>query len=332
MGKAGFIFHGARGKVGNQVLSKGERGTVQKEYVIPRNPKTTAQGKQRMSFAMATSAAAALKFIVNHSFENVSGEKENMREFVRVNSKKIRSNVESFMAGQGGFHGNAQIKGARTLQSYEYIVSRGSVIFPEFKGIRDDGSDSFGAQIPVADKQPLTATITTQEQYVNALAQLNMKPGDELTLVGIVDYPTVIATYDGETNTLCRVFAGRITFKTEIPEGFSGALLSSGIINASLIEEKYGVDIHAWEGSDEDENDYCQFIFAEDFGAGVPNAAGLIRSCKDMNGKCTYSNCTLDFFGEPESYAPTVLQSYLSQSGSNNSEAWLDQADPTTGV
>ena len=327
MAKAGYIMGGARGKVGNYVFQKGEKGTVQRVRVKPANPKTLAQRKQRMSFAMATSAATALKFIVNHSFQNISGEKENIREFVRLNSKMIRAMVENFIAGIDGFHGNAQIKGARTAQAANYIISRGTAYFPTFAENQNNGLGvEYAAQGALTD---LSATITTQAHYEAALAVLGVKPGDQLSLVSMYDYPTMIAQYDGEPNYLGKVYASRITFLSELPENFSGTLIVDGAINPALIEEKAGDVDMVFSTIAATADDPAKIVVALDEDM-IPaeasaQAIGVIRSVKDLNGKFEYSPCQLKFVGEGNDCI-TVLGSYADKVSTTDSNYFLDQA------
>ena len=327
MAKAGYFMGGARGKVGDFVFRKGEKGTVQAVKVTPANPKTLAQRKQRMSFAMANSAAAALRFIVNHSFENISGEKANIREFVRLNSKLLRAEIDSVVAGTGVFEGTAQIKGARGCQPANYIISRGSVTFPTLNRVVDN--DIAECQYGCSSVQNANATIDTQEKYEKALNAYGFAPGDQLSVIVIAETGTEIANYNGESNYLCKVVAGRVTFVEEIPEGFNAALAdSTGVINASLIAEKEGAPIRM-TAYEMDEDDICsvELDFQAVSGANSHvGAAGIVRSVKNLNGKYEYSPCQLVYKANAID-TMEVLNSYADSNSASDSDYFLDQAE-----
>ena len=330
MAKAGYIMGGARGKVGDYVFQKGEKGTIQRVKVTPANPKTLAQRKQRMSFAMANSAAAAMRFIVNHSFENISGEKNNIREFVRLNSKLLRAEIDSLVAGSGTFNGSAEIKGARGAQPADYIISRGSAFYPQFEAKAD--YDNGVLIVPAGQLADLNATITSQELYEKALAVIGLKPGDQISIICMMTTENVIASFEGETNKLCKVIANRVTFKATLPEGFNGKLYDgvSYVINAELIDETEGEGkMSIMETTLEEGGDTYLVLFLKD----IPNgdylkgeAVGVVRSVKNLNGKYEYSPCQLKFIGDANN-AITVLGSYADSAKAGDSDYFLDQAE-----
>ena len=71
MAKTGFWLRGAKGKLAGTTMYRGRKGTIQREIVNPRNPKSTAQMLQRIAFSTVARTAAALKGIVDHSFEGI---------------------------------------------------------------------------------------------------------------------------------------------------------------------------------------------------------------------------------------------------------------------
>lgn len=328
MGKAGFIMQGARGKLGDVVFKKGEGKTIQVERIIPKNPKTLAQAKQRCAFAMANSAAAGLRWLINHSFQNITGEKMNIREFIRVNAKMLRAQIDRELEGGRGFEGNAQIKGARGMQAAAYIVSRGSLFYPGFNA---SASGDPGVSIIPQGTTALSTAITGQAVYQSVLATLGVAPGDQLSVVGIVDFDTVIAEYNGETNWLSQAYGARVTFKPELPENFSGSLLlADGTVNPALTvaSETLGKIVIA-ETTMSQEGQTINVIditIGDVPTGGTVQAVGVIRSEKDMNGKFAYSPCQLLFIAEGID-TTTVVESYQTQTSERNSDYFLDQAE-----
>ena len=131
MAKAGFIMQGGRGKIGNVVLYKGEKGTLQRELVAPRNAKTAKQMAQRIIFATVNQAAAWMKSLVNHSFENVPEGEKSVREFTRLNLSLLRNYAADDFANTPDAV-DAKVftttKGISTLIPNRYIVSKGTLL------------------------------------------------------------------------------------------------------------------------------------------------------------------------------------------------------------
>lgn len=57
---------------------------------------------------------------------------------------------------------------------------------------------------------------------------------------------------------------------------------------------------------------------------GVVQAAGVVRSVKDINGNFTYSPCQMIFIGEGNDIE-TVVASYQNQTSDKSSDYFLDQ-------
>lgn len=80
------------------------------------NPQSEQQMKQRLLVPMVASARAALKDLVNHSFEGVSYGEESLKTFSALNLSKGALNVISYVP-----------KGAATTGQADFIISRGSL-------------------------------------------------------------------------------------------------------------------------------------------------------------------------------------------------------------
>lgn len=328
MAKGNLFLGFGRKKLGDLVFYRANGAQITRaRNRAPKNPRSVAQAKQRMAFAQATSAAAGLKFIINHSFEGLNTENENVQHFVAINSKLLRAEIEAQLDGTGAFHGNAQIMGAKGMQGADYIISKGSVYLPAFSSSSDYKG---GVSYPIVTSlEDAAATITTQEEYEAALAAIGCAPGDQLSLIGIFELPTTIASYDTEYNYLNKCFASRVTFKQTIPDGFSGKLIVDTAFNESLIEESYGAEIAVGTGQVSDVDSFIM-EFQED--ADVPAAAtmqsiGIVRSRRNLNGKYEYSPCQLIWVGEGNDVA-SVLPSYMNvQNQGAGSDYFLDQAE-----
>lgn len=98
MAKVGFWLRGARGKLAGSVLMKGENGTVARESVVPKNPKTRSQAVQRAIFATISKTAASIDPVIRSSFDGFANGKNSRREFVRVNNALLRNAYETGVA------------------------------------------------------------------------------------------------------------------------------------------------------------------------------------------------------------------------------------------
>lgn len=222
MAKAGFIMQGGKGKIGNVVLYKGEKGTLQRELVAPRNAKTAKQMAQRIIFATVTQAAAFLKSLVNHSFENIPEGDKSVREFVRLNLNLLRQYAADDYANTPTAE-NAKVfvttKGISTLIPNRYVVSRGTLLYDGVIGFKSSGPSSglVGFTKQWATEGTLTAISVEDNQ-----AEITFKAMDILSLFGIhtvndqlsfayigTDQDNKLFDYDGENTPGFVITSGR---------------------------------------------------------------------------------------------------------------------------
>lgn len=133
MAKVGFWLQGARGKLAGSVLQKGEGGTIVRNNVKPKNPKTPKQLAQRIVFATVTQAARFMDPIINHSFEGFANGAKSRREFIRLNLDKLRALAAlDWKEAPDAIDANVFMTTKRisALIPNSYIVSRGSLAAP----------------------------------------------------------------------------------------------------------------------------------------------------------------------------------------------------------
>lgn len=95
---------------------------VTKDRVVGgKNPRSQAQMIQRMCMATASAGYAAMKQIVDHSFEGYAYGADNMSRFISLNTKAIKAD---YNGDQNAFGYNPY--GDRQLRQGAYIVSQGS--------------------------------------------------------------------------------------------------------------------------------------------------------------------------------------------------------------
>jgi len=98
MAKAGFWLRGANGKLAGATIYKGADGTVMREVVKPKNPRSSKQLYQRAIIATVMRYYALGKEIFNHSFEGYGVGMPTMRRFQSVNAKRLRALVAADLA------------------------------------------------------------------------------------------------------------------------------------------------------------------------------------------------------------------------------------------
>ena len=176
MGKAGFILHGARGKVGNLVARKSESGTVLQEYVVPNNPRTNGQMRVRVAFGTVAKAGAALADLIGISFQGETSIKGARRKFSSLNISKLTNQVKHNIAD-----GTFAPKGYSVLIPNKYIVSDGTIRNATLGNAQVVGGDSIQH---TTFSFNVTAGATYSATEILKLI-FGVEPGDQITLVGI---------------------------------------------------------------------------------------------------------------------------------------------------
>lgn len=125
MAKAGFWLRGAKGKLAGATIYKGADGSVIREVVKPKNPRTSRQMYQRAIMATVMRFYALGKDIFDHSFEGKSQGAMCQRHFMSLNAKRLRAILSADLAGNTK-RGRVVAPGITTCVPNEYIISQGS--------------------------------------------------------------------------------------------------------------------------------------------------------------------------------------------------------------
>lgn len=92
------------------------------------NPRTSKQMYQRAIFATVATSAKAMKFIIDHSFENVKEGNDSIREFRKLNLKKLRNYVAATGDNAAASVGaKLQPAGYPWVTPNPWIMSKGSL-------------------------------------------------------------------------------------------------------------------------------------------------------------------------------------------------------------
>lgn len=184
--KSGGTRSYIRGRVGSDVYAIGRDSKGKKQQVVRSlaesvaNPQTQAQMKGRMIMSTVMQAVAALKPIIDHSFDNVIGKQPNISEFISRNYSLIKADVASHPSADNVFGLNQyQEKGAK---QGAYVIAAGE------------------AQLPVAlvltkATGAIAITLPSDNVTVGGLkTALGMTNEEYFTLVGIT--ATGVANYE----------------------------------------------------------------------------------------------------------------------------------------
>lgn len=175
MAKAGFVLHGARGKVGNLVARKGENKTILAEYQpIVKNPQTNAQMAQRIILSTVAQAIPLLYPIIDHSFEGFAVGSKCTREFRRLNMSLLRQYAAiDFRDTPKAVDASVFMttKGIKALIPNKYQISSGSLAAPKIEIVR-----------PASPSPHLVPKLPNfKVPYVKDGTDYKMKLGDLLT-------------------------------------------------------------------------------------------------------------------------------------------------------
>lgn len=123
-----------RGRIGSDVYSIGKDGKGKKQQVVRSlaesvaNPQTQAQMVGRMIMSTIAQAASALRPIIDHAFDNVSGRQPNISEFTRLNYALIKTDVEAHPSSGNTF---GLVKyGEKGIKAGAYQISKGDLVLP----------------------------------------------------------------------------------------------------------------------------------------------------------------------------------------------------------
>lgn len=179
MAKVGFWLQGAKGKLAGASLQKGEKGTVARQLVVPKNPQTSPQMLQRIAFGTVTSAAKFMLGVIGIAMEGYDNKKMGRREFIRINVNRLKTMAREQYQGVS-VDGAFIAKGYSQLVPNSYIISKGSLPQPLQFSITYDGTGEF---IHPEISASFAAGTYTADQLWQAL--YGLKAGQQLTRCAI---------------------------------------------------------------------------------------------------------------------------------------------------
>lgn len=255
MAKSNSFFGKRRGSTKNFTFTvfNGHQVTKEKAEQV-KNPRTLAQMRNRMVLTTSSAAYAAMKEIVDHSFEGYTYGLQNMSRFQSLNNKLLRANIGA-ATPQFAYcnYGDAQLLPGAYQVSEGKLASLPSGKFNAKQDVTDGQSVHINANIGLGSED-LTAD--------NVLSALGLNVGDMVTTVVIwregdagayhfdfirlksVKGGTTVLTTDNiadyfslESSRPCAfAFVGKeyITYLFETPAGVKNAPIGSAFILSSM--------------------------------------------------------------------------------------------------
>lgn len=285
-----------RGRVGNTVYRKGQKGTIASQYQPQvSNPKTLGQAAQRAVFASVSQAAGALRSIINHSHYGLLSKRDNEQRFVQQNLALVKGAVLGNIVGNVPFDGVLNLKGVKGIQPMPYRISEGTLAFQSVSTL-----DNQWATLPLVEELLVNDfDVTTQDEYETALRRIGINPGEQLSVIALYDTAGITGSFDSNAegivyNRAYNVLASRVTFVEQLPEGFSGYLIEATDTpdvyrwNPALIARSEGAMLISQLNSNA-----LLFGDARQGNDDALAASCVVRSAKDLNGRYNYSTTSM---------------------------------------
>lgn len=174
--KSGGTRSFLRGRVGSDVYSIGKDAKGNKQQVVRSlaeqvaNPQTAAQMRGRMIMATIMQAVAAMRPIVDHSFDSVPAGQPNISRYISLNYALLKADVAAHPASDNTFGLNKY--GEKGVKFGAYQVSEGQA--EGIKGVVIDGT-----------AKTITIALGADVTIGGLRSALGLAAGDYFTLVSI---------------------------------------------------------------------------------------------------------------------------------------------------
>lgn len=348
MATGNFFLGNARRKLGDVVMYRRNGKQVSRIRVTPRNPRSQRQNYQRMVFATLTKMASSLSTIVNHSFEGVKVGGASLNHFVSINTSMARAKAYAAGGIADNFPAGFLIKSAQGVACLPARISTGhlSPISQEF--LESAPGQCQAKQLGVTDPQSkILGTITSAQDYIDALAALGFAPGQQLTMVGIFtqidDQGLPVQSYNYEATGAENIWTwpefARVVFKqvdeVDFSTPFQFLVYASEMthFNDKIVDlEKSSSWVRGMSVEKAPGDDYVLYKMHMDSSIVTGVASALIKSSYNGDGSWSYSTTDLCWSDDLLSWfsnagAALVAPSYGNAASSPDSNLYLRQAD-----
>lgn len=318
--KGSMIMGTQSGKLGNMVYYRRRGKEIARAKVTPANPRSERQARQRMLFATLTQAKSRMKEIVDHSFQGIDYGDRSLNHFQSINDPILRNAAHNPELNAAGF----LPKGVKALMVNPYIISSGSLASLQTLPGSDGVVFNYGSEF--------TGHISGPDGYVAALAKLGCQPGDQLTLMFVVDTGQIVGTAPaGDSIYDMQLVVKRLVFKTldEITDwtNITYFYTNNHIVPELLVADKSDeIEIKAYTTA---AGQRSGFTFdASVFGADATIAGGCAIRSSLVNGQWLRSTQRLLVMDDGESWpnVSDVISSYMDVQADPESPYYLNQS------
>ena len=203
MATGNWLLGGVKGKVGDLVLSKNNGTQITRaRNRYPKNPKTTKQAMQRMSFAaLSTFYNAFENEVLNHSWQGVKYGGDSHNHFYKL---ALSPEVKT----------PAVAKGSMSYVPSNYPMSRGTLRSLKYSHAMGDYREYGGKAIKIitglTTTSSISATGTTLEDFIDIISDYNpYYAGKQLTFV-------IVTLKDGNfINSVSRIVLDKNAYTSE---------------------------------------------------------------------------------------------------------------------
>ena len=261
----------ARGKVGSVVFSRLNGRQITRALAEQvKNPRTDGQNAQRAIFATITTFAAAVRDVVDHSFQSIDEGQKSVNRFISINTKKLR---EAYLTGNPV---DIMPKGEGLPYANVYRMSQGAL---GLQRLFIGGTPS-ARMYAVYSEDDWEGNVTDAAMLKSILPAF--APGCEVA---------VIKVYYNEDEHYHYVKKDRAVFLSSL-EAVTGDLVTSSGINAAALDPLKTTDanvLHLVGGSSGTKYLAVSEQFAEDFQTGDMLVACAVIVSQQVDGKWIYT-------------------------------------------
>lgn len=261
----------ARGKVGSVVFSRLNGRQITRALAEQvKNPRTDGQNAQRAIFATITTFAAAVRDVVDHSFQSIDEGQKSVNRFISINTKKLR---EAYLTGNPV---DIMPKGEGLPYANVYRMSQGSLGLQRLF----IGGTPAARKFAVYSEEDWEGNVTDAAMLKSILPAF--APGCEVA---------VIKVYYNEDEHYHYVKKDRAVFLSSF-EGITGDIVTANGITAAYLNPLKTTDanvLHLVGGSSGTKYLAVSEEFAEDFQTGDMLVACAVIVSQQVDGKWQYT-------------------------------------------
>lgn len=268
MAKSSFWLRGAKGKLAGATIYDANGQSVMREVKAHiKNPRTKAQMIQRVISKTVMNQYAAMKAIVNHSFQGKTAGAKSMAYFASINNRATR-----------GFVAEMQNAGIALSEIYSFTPCKAVKFMPARSIISEGTLPQIYATIANDGSKASVALQGVDNTYEAVINALGLQRGDQLTFV----------TTEKNSNGDYKFDFCRVILDPREADGATAPLSTAFIADGAIVKPSF-----------RNEGEFAALTFADgslgfSVSGGVVVTAGVIAS-RQVDNDWLRSTCELAF-------------------------------------